>query len=62
MFGLKWHAIIKGLAFMSHQVGSFLGAFGGGVPYDALGSTMAWCIGVAFALIRPSQPPVLRTA
>jgi predicted MFS family arabinose efflux permease len=74
MFGLKWQAMIQGLAFMSHQVGSFLGAFGGGVLYDALGSyTMAWRIGVAFglaggiiqvafALIRPSQPPVLRTA
>jgi predicted MFS family arabinose efflux permease len=74
MFGLKWQAMIQGLAFMSHQVGSFLGAFGGGVLYDALGSyTMAWRIGVAlglaggiiqvaFALIRPSQPPVLGTA
>ena len=30
MFGLKWQAMIQGLAFMSHQLGSFLGAFGGG--------------------------------
>jgi predicted MFS family arabinose efflux permease len=71
MFGLKWQAMIQGLAFMSHQVGSFLGAFGGGVLYDALGSyTMAWRIGVAlglaggiiqvaFALIRPSGPPLV---
>jgi predicted MFS family arabinose efflux permease len=74
MFGLKWQAMIQGLAFMSHQLGSFLGAFGGGVLYDALGSyTMAWRIGVAlglaggiiqvaFALLRPSEPPLLRTA
>ena len=74
MFGLKWQAMIQGLAFMSHQVGSFLGAFGGGVLYDALGSyTMAWRIGVAlglaggiiqvaFALIRPSGPPQMQTA
>ena len=76
MFGLRWQAMIQGLAFMSHQIGSFLGAYGGGVLYDALGSyTMAWRIGVAlglaggiiqvaFALIRPAQPPapVLRTA
>ena len=53
---------------------SFLGAFGGGVLYDALGSyTMAWRIGVAlglaagiiqvaFALIRPSQPRQMQTA
>jgi len=74
MFGLKWQAMIQGLAFMSHQVGSFLGAFGGGVLYDALGSyTMAWRIGVAlglaggiiqvaFALVRPSGPPQMQTA
>ena len=74
MFGLKWQAMIQGLAFMSHQLGSFLGAFGGGLLYDALGSyTMAWRIGVAlglaggfvqvaFALIRPSAPPMLKTA
>ncbi|PAY05005.1 MFS transporter [Bradyrhizobium sp. UFLA03-84] len=72
MFGLRWQAMIQGLAFMSHQVGSFLGAYGGGVIYDALGSyTMAWRIGVAlglaggiiqlaFALIRPAQPPLLK--
>jgi len=75
MFGLRWQAMIQGLAFMSHQLGSFLGAYGGGLLYDALGSyTMAWRIGVAlglcggiiqlaFALIRPSAPtPQLRTA
>jgi predicted MFS family arabinose efflux permease len=75
MFGLQWQAMIQGLAFMSHQLGSFMGAYGGGLIYDQLGSyNMAWRIGVAlglaggiiqvaFALIRPSEPPrVLRTA
>ncbi|MBK3662878.1 MFS transporter [Bradyrhizobium diazoefficiens] len=76
MFGLQWQAMIQGLAFTSHQLGSFVGAYGGGLIYDALGSyNMAWRIGVAvglaagivqiaFALIRPSQPPTpaLRTA
>src|SRR5450755_3669966 len=74
MFGLQWQAMIQGIAFMSHQLGSFLGAYGGGLIYDSLGSyNMAWRIGVAlglaggiiqvaFALIRPSQPPLLRTA
>jgi predicted MFS family arabinose efflux permease len=75
MFGLQWQAMIQGLAFMSHQLGSFIGAYGGGLIYDTLGSyNMAWRIGVsvglaagiiqvAFALIRPtSSPPVLRTA
>lgn len=66
MFGLRWQAMISGLAFFSHQIGSFTGALGGGVLYDALGSyNAAWQIGVslglaaglaqiAFALTRPS--------
>jgi predicted MFS family arabinose efflux permease len=71
MFGLKWQAMIQGLAFMSHQLGSFVGAYGGGLLYDALGSyTLAWRIGVAlglaagmvqlaFALLRPTEPPLV---
>src|SRR5258707_12530989 len=74
MFGLQWQAMIQGLAFMSHQLGSFLGAYGGGLIYDQLGSsTIAWRIGVAlglargtvrvaFALIRPTRPPLVGTA
>ena len=77
LFGLQWQAMIQGLAFMSHQLGSFLGAFGGGLIYDSLGSyDMAWRAGVAlglsggiiqivFALIRPTAappPPLLRAA
>src|SRR3981081_4594860 len=71
LFGLQWQAMIQGLAFMSHQLGSFVGAYGGGLIYDALGSyTMAWGIGVArglaagiiqvtFALLRPTEPPLV---
>jgi predicted MFS family arabinose efflux permease len=67
MFGLRWQAMIQGVAFMSHQVGSFAGAFGGGLLFDMLGSyDLAWRLGVAvgllaglvqvsFALLRP--PP-----
>src|ERR1700681_3352170 len=74
MFGLQWQAMIQGLAFMSHQLGSFVGAYGGGLIYDALGSyTMAWRIGVAlglaagiiqvtFALLRPTEPPLVAAA
>jgi len=74
MFGIRWQAMIQGLSFMVHQLGSFLGAFGGGLLYDASGSyDMAWRLGVAlgltggvvqitFALIRPSRPPELRAA
>jgi predicted MFS family arabinose efflux permease len=71
MFGLKWQAMIQGIAFMSHQLGSFVGAYGGGLLYDALGTyTLAWRIGVAlglaagiiqvaFALLRPTEPPLV---
>src|ERR1700688_3841052 len=74
MFGLQWQAMIQGLAFMSHQLGSFVGAYGGGLIYDTLGSyNLAWRIGVsvglaagiiqvAFALIRPTRPPLVATA
>ena len=35
MFGLRWQAMIHGLAFMSHQLGNFLGAYGGGLMRSA---------------------------
>jgi predicted MFS family arabinose efflux permease len=68
MFGLRWQAMIQGVAFMSHQLGSFLGAFGGGLLFDRLDSyDLAWRLGVAmglvagivqisFALLRPPRP------
>ena len=67
MFGLRWQPMIQGLAFMSHQLGSFLGAFGGGLLFDTYGSyDLAWRLGVVmgltagivqitFALARPSR-------
>ena len=71
MFGLRWQAMIQGIAFFSHQIGSFLGAFGGGMVYDAFGAyDLAWRFGVSvglaagivqivFALKRPPPPPAL---
>ncbi len=51
MFGVRWQAMISGLAFMSHQLGSFTGAFGGGVLYDLLGSyDLAWKLGAGIGL------------
>jgi predicted MFS family arabinose efflux permease len=51
MFGLRWQAMIQGLAFMSHQLGSFVGAFGGGLLFDRYGSyDLAWRIGVGLGL------------
>ena len=52
MFGLRWQALVQGLAFTSHQVGSFLGAFGGGLIFDRLGSyDLAWKLGVGMGLV-----------
>ncbi len=73
-FGLRWQAMLGGVAFMTHQIGSFVGAFGGGLAYDALGSyQLALQVGVslglaaglvqmAFALSRPPNPPTLAPA
>jgi MFS family permease len=51
MFGLQWQAMIQGFAFLSHQLGSFTGALGGGLIFDALGSyDLAWKLGVGMGL------------
>ncbi|MGY4155554.1 putative MFS family arabinose efflux permease [Bradyrhizobium sp. USDA 4461] len=51
MFGLKWQAMIQGLAFTSHQLGSFAGAFGGGILFDFGGSyDLAWRLAVSLGL------------
>ncbi len=66
LFGLRYMATLSGIAFFSHQVGSFVGAYGGGLLYGAMGNyTLAWqgavAIGVVAGLfqmtmnIRPSQ-------
>ena len=71
MFGLSWQAMIQGIAFVGHQVGSFVGAFGGGLLYDALGSydlswrlavatgLLAGAVQIASALMRPTRPPAV---
>ncbi|MBW6398411.1 MFS transporter [Roseomonas sp. HJA6] len=51
-FGLRFQALIQGLAFMSHQLGSFLGAFGGGLLFDLRGDyVLAWQLGVGMGLV-----------
>lgn len=50
-FGLRWQAMLGGVAFFCHQIGSFVGALGGGLIFDMAGSyTLAWQIGVALGL------------
>ncbi|OGA04225.1 MAG: MFS transporter [Betaproteobacteria bacterium RIFCSPLOWO2_02_FULL_64_12] len=52
LFGLRFLATLTGIAFLSHQVGSFIGAWGGGLIYSVLGSyDMAWKSAVAIGII-----------
>jgi MFS family permease len=47
IFGTRYMATLLGIAFVMHQVGSSLGAWGGGVIFDRFGSyDRAWQIGV----------------
>jgi MFS family permease len=48
IFGTRFMGMLTGIAFFSHQVGSFLGVWGGGVIYETLGSyDVAWQAAVA---------------
>jgi predicted MFS family arabinose efflux permease len=52
LFGTRTMATILGLSFVIHQAGSVLGAMGGGLIFDLLGSyDVAWRIGVTIGLI-----------
>ena len=47
MFGTRYMSTLLGIAFVMHQVGSSLGAWGGGLIFDVTGSyDRAWQIGV----------------
>jgi MFS family permease len=47
MFGTRYMATLLGIAFVMHQVGSSLGAWGGGLIFDMTGSyDRAWQTGV----------------
>ena len=51
LFGLRFMATLSGIAFMSHQVGSFLGAWGGGYIFNLFGNyDLAWQLAVAIGL------------
>ena len=51
IFGTKYIALLYGIVFFSHQVGSFLGAYLGGVFYDLFGSfDYAWYISIALSI------------
>ena len=48
IYGLRYMATLYGIVFFSHQMGSFVGVYLGGVLYDVYGSyTIVWWIGIA---------------
>jgi predicted MFS family arabinose efflux permease len=53
IFGTKYIGLLYGIVFLSHQVGSFLGAYLGGVFHDLYGSyDYAWYISIALSIFR----------
>ncbi|MGC1818648.1 MAG: MFS transporter [Casimicrobiaceae bacterium] len=51
VFGVRYLAMLSGFAFLSHQVGSFLGAWLGGVAYDRTGSyDIVWYLSIALSV------------
>ena len=51
MFGTRYMATLFGFVFFSHQLGSFLGVWLGGVLYDATGSyDIVWWISIALGV------------
>ena len=52
MFGTRWFATLYGFAFVSHQVGGFLGVWLGGVVFEQFGSyTPLWWLSVLFGVL-----------
>ena len=52
MFGTRYMALLYGIVFLGHQLGSFSGVWLGGWLYDRSGSyDMVWWLGVAFGLM-----------
>jgi predicted MFS family arabinose efflux permease len=51
IFGVRYLSMLGGFVFLSHQVGSFLGVWMGGLLYDATGSyDVVWWIAVALGV------------
>jgi MFS family permease len=52
MFGTRWFATLYGFAFVSHQVGGFLGVWLGGIVFEQFGSyTPIWWLSVMFGVL-----------
>jgi predicted MFS family arabinose efflux permease len=73
IFGVRYLAMLSGFTFLSHQIGSFLGAWLGGKFYDMTGSyDVMWYLSIALAVLaglinlpideREIKRPALQTA
>ncbi len=52
MFGTRWLSTLYGFAFVSHQVGGFLGVWLGGIVFEAFGSyTPIWWLSILFGVL-----------
>jgi MFS family permease len=52
MFGTRWLATLYGFAFVSHQVGGFLGVLLGGIVFEKFGSyTPIWWLSILFGVL-----------
>ncbi len=51
MFGTKYLGLLYGIVFLSHQIGSFFGAYLGGLFHDLYGSyDYAWYLAIALSI------------
>ena len=67
MFGTKYLGLLYGIVFLSHQIGSFFGAYLGGLFHDIYGSyDYAWYLAIALSIFAAiihlpiKEKPVLR--
>src|SRR6266404_3307230 len=52
MFGTRWFSTLYGFAFVSHQVGGFLGVLLGGIVFEKFGSyAPIWWLSVLFGVL-----------
>jgi predicted MFS family arabinose efflux permease len=52
MFGTRWFATLYGFAFVSHQIGGFLGVLLGGIVFEKFGSyTSIWWLSALFGVL-----------
>ncbi|PLC50632.1 MFS transporter [Pollutimonas subterranea] len=52
IYGFRYAATLSGIAFLGHQVGSFIGVWMGGYVYQTTGGyTMVWWTGIALAVV-----------